>query len=75
VIEFRPLTESDLPLVEEWLGREHVAPWWRDSIEESLAEYRDARGASPRPIASASPISRSTPATSSPTRPISSQSG
>jgi aminoglycoside 6'-N-acetyltransferase len=42
VIEFRPLAESDLPLVAEWLGREHIAPWWRDSIEESLAEYRDA---------------------------------
>jgi aminoglycoside 6'-N-acetyltransferase len=42
VIEFRPLTEDDLPLVEEWLGREHVSRWWRDSIAESLAEYRSA---------------------------------
>jgi aminoglycoside 6'-N-acetyltransferase len=36
VIEFRPLAEGDLPLVGEWLGREHVARWWRDSIEEAI---------------------------------------
>jgi len=41
-IEFRPLAESDLVRVEEWLGRDHVAPWWRDDIGESLAEYRAA---------------------------------
>jgi RimJ/RimL family protein N-acetyltransferase len=40
VIEFRPLAESDLPQIEEWLRREHVARWWRDDIQESLAEYR-----------------------------------
>jgi len=42
VIEFRPLTQADLPQVEEWLRREHVARWWRDEIGESLAEYRNA---------------------------------
>jgi aminoglycoside 6'-N-acetyltransferase len=42
VIEFRPLTPSELPLVRDWLSREHVRRWWRDSIEESLAEYRAA---------------------------------
>jgi RimJ/RimL family protein N-acetyltransferase len=42
VIEFRPLTDDDLALVEEWLGREHVRRWWRDEIAESLAEYRAA---------------------------------
>jgi aminoglycoside 6'-N-acetyltransferase len=42
VIEFRPLTEDDLPLVEQWLRREHVARWWRDEIDESIAEYRAA---------------------------------
>jgi aminoglycoside 6'-N-acetyltransferase len=42
VIEFPPLAEADLPLVEEWLRREHVAPWWRDDIGESIAEYRSA---------------------------------
>ena len=40
MIEFRPLTEDDLPLVRDWLQREHVRPWWRDSIEESIAECR-----------------------------------
>lgn len=42
MIEFHPLVESDLPQIEEWLRREHVARWWRDDIEESLAEYRAA---------------------------------
>jgi aminoglycoside 6'-N-acetyltransferase len=42
VIEFAPLTEDDLPQVEEWLRREHVARWWREDISESLAEYRAA---------------------------------
>ena len=42
VIEFRPLREEDLPLVARWLGREHVARWWRDADRESLAEYRAA---------------------------------
>jgi RimJ/RimL family protein N-acetyltransferase len=42
VIEFRPLAEDDLPLVEEWLHREHVRRWWRDDLSESLAEYRAA---------------------------------
>jgi RimJ/RimL family protein N-acetyltransferase len=42
VIEFHPLAESDLPQIEEWLRREHVARWWRDDIQESLAEYRAA---------------------------------
>lgn len=40
MIEFTPLTEDHLPLVEEWLGREHVARWWRDPIPEALAECR-----------------------------------
>jgi aminoglycoside 6'-N-acetyltransferase len=42
VIEFRPLTEDDLPQLEDWLRTEHVARWWRDDINESLAEYRAA---------------------------------
>jgi RimJ/RimL family protein N-acetyltransferase len=42
VIEFRPLTADDLPQLEDWLRREHVARWWRDDIGESLAEYRAA---------------------------------
>jgi len=42
VIEFRPLTESDLPLLRDWLGREHVRRWWREPIEQELAERRAA---------------------------------
>jgi aminoglycoside 6'-N-acetyltransferase len=42
VIAFEPLRHSDLPLVAEWLSREHVRRWWRDPIEESLAEYEAA---------------------------------
>ena len=41
MIEFRPLTEGDLPLLGEWLRREHVARWWREPIEHELAEFRD----------------------------------
>jgi aminoglycoside 6'-N-acetyltransferase len=42
VIEFEPLRKEDLPLVREWLGREHVRRWWRDSIQESVDEYERA---------------------------------
>jgi aminoglycoside 6'-N-acetyltransferase len=42
VIEFEPLREEDLPLVGEWLVQEHVRRWWRDPVEQHLAEYRDA---------------------------------
>ena len=42
MIEFPRLTEADLALVEEWLRRDHVAPWWRDDIGESIARYRAA---------------------------------
>ena len=42
MIEFEPLRQADLALVEEWLGREHVRRWWRDVIEESIAEYERA---------------------------------
>lgn len=42
MIEFRPLAVEDLPQLEEWLRHEHVARWWRDDIDESLAEYRAA---------------------------------
>jgi len=36
VIEFRPITEADLPLLESWLERAHVALWWREPIEHEL---------------------------------------
>jgi aminoglycoside 6'-N-acetyltransferase len=42
VIGFEPLRKEDLPLVREWLGREHVRRWWRDDPEESMAEYEKA---------------------------------
>jgi aminoglycoside 6'-N-acetyltransferase len=42
LIGFEPLQSDDLPLVREWLGREHVRRWWRDVIEESIAEYEQA---------------------------------
>ena len=42
MIEFEPLRKEDLPLVREWLGREHVRRWWRDSIQESVEEYERA---------------------------------
>ena len=41
MIEFRPLREEDLPQLHEWLQREHVKRWWRDSrtYEETVAHY------------------------------------
>src|SRR6185312_9911221 len=40
VIEFRPLAEEDLPLIERWLGEEHVARWWREPVAKEIAEFR-----------------------------------
>jgi aminoglycoside 6'-N-acetyltransferase len=42
VIEFRPLAENDLSLLRDWLRREHVRLWWRDPIDETVAEYKAA---------------------------------
>jgi aminoglycoside 6'-N-acetyltransferase len=42
LIEFAPLRKEDLLLLREWLGREHVRRWWRDSIDESLVGYEHA---------------------------------
>jgi aminoglycoside 6'-N-acetyltransferase len=41
VITFQPLTADDLPLVRQWLGREHVRRWWRDG-GQSLQHAEDA---------------------------------
>ena len=40
-IGFRPLTTSDLPLLYEWLQREHVKRWWtdRETYEEVVEHY------------------------------------
>jgi aminoglycoside 6'-N-acetyltransferase len=29
-VSFRPVLEDDLPLLAEWLGREHVEEWWKE---------------------------------------------
>jgi len=42
VIEFEPLRHEHLPLLREWLEREHVRRWWRDSLDDSIAEYAKA---------------------------------
>jgi aminoglycoside 6'-N-acetyltransferase len=42
VIEFEPLTEAELGLLREWLGREHVRRWWREPIEQEVEERRAA---------------------------------
>jgi aminoglycoside 6'-N-acetyltransferase len=42
VIEFRPLGEEDLPLLRDWLRRDHVRLWWRDPIEEAVEGCRVA---------------------------------
>jgi RimJ/RimL family protein N-acetyltransferase len=40
-ISFRPMTRTDLPLMHEWLNREHVRRWWREATtpEEVEAAY------------------------------------
>ena len=42
MIEFTPLRKDDLPLLREWLEREHVRRWWRDELDDSIAEYEKA---------------------------------
>jgi RimJ/RimL family protein N-acetyltransferase len=41
VIEFRPFTRADFPLLLEWFGREHVRRWWYDEPEtlEAMEEH------------------------------------
>lgn len=39
---FRPVTEADFPLLADWLAAPHVAQWWTDGVEASLAEIREA---------------------------------
>lgn len=40
-ISFRPLVESDLPLLHDWLTRPHVAEWWHPSpaLEQVREEF------------------------------------
>jgi RimJ/RimL family protein N-acetyltransferase len=41
LFDFRPITESDLPLLSEWLQRPHVAARWDDqtSLDQVRAKY------------------------------------
>ena len=41
---FRPLVAADLPLVHDWLGRDHVSLWWgeRGSYAATVEEYLPA---------------------------------
>jgi hypothetical protein len=43
-IGFRPLTAGDLPLLHDWLQREHVKFWWtdRESYDEVVQHYLPA---------------------------------
>ena len=41
MIAFEPLRHQQLPLVREWLEREHVRRWWHDS-DESLVHCKEA---------------------------------
>lgn len=41
-ITLRPLQEADLPMLHEWLNREHIVEWWggeRPSLDEVKAQY------------------------------------
>jgi len=29
--QFRPMSDTDLPLLRDWLARPHVAEWWQDA--------------------------------------------
>ena len=45
-LTFRALQASDLPLLASWIGRPHIAPWWREpsdlaSVESSYGPLID----------------------------------
>jgi aminoglycoside 6'-N-acetyltransferase len=40
---FRPVSESDLPMIANWLKAEHVQRWWPNPAEQ-LKEIRDTLG-------------------------------
>lgn len=42
VYDFRAVTEVDLPMLRAWLAEPHIAEWWGDDPEGSLAEIREA---------------------------------
>ena len=40
--DFRAVTVADLPMLAAWLVEPHVAEWWDEGPEASLAEIREA---------------------------------
>jgi RimJ/RimL family protein N-acetyltransferase len=48
-ITFRPLTSADLPMLQEWIARPHVAEWWgeQDTLDEMQAHYAPALAGTP----------------------------
>ncbi len=44
-LTFTPLTDADLPVLHDWLGREHVSRWWgpQRSLEEVIRDYHPAQ--------------------------------
>jgi RimJ/RimL family protein N-acetyltransferase len=44
---FRPLTDADLPMIHEWLGRPHIRQWWKEhtSIAGLRRQYLQAASA------------------------------
>lgn len=40
-VAFRPMTKDDLPVMHEWLQREHVRRWWnkRETLEDVVQHY------------------------------------
>jgi aminoglycoside 6'-N-acetyltransferase len=42
VYDFRAVTEADLPMLAAWLAEPHVAEWWDEGPEASIAEIRAA---------------------------------
>jgi len=42
VYDFRAVTEADLPLLSTWLAEPHVAEWWDEGPDASIAEIRQA---------------------------------
>ena len=43
-VDFLPVSVTDLPLLHDWLGREHVRAWWGapGDLEQVTAEYLPA---------------------------------
>ena len=42
IYRFRPVTEGDLPMLSAWFAEQHVAEWWDEGPDASIAEVREA---------------------------------